>query len=235
MEPVGGADDDAVAGEGRGLHAVALHRELNHPGNGALGDGGVVERQLVKEHLSLAAHRGAEHHALFHPVVVGREPGEELQLPGLQLCHKAHGADVDAENGHMVTGGNLGGVENGAVAAKADEQIRILNFPVNVEKPHRFGQFKILVHVEGQADLGLGACLLEDFHRLLHVLEISIPVGIGGHYNFHGSPLQCFMRLIDIRIEGRNVVDPGSQAQVTQKLDVPLGSLDRREGEISKW
>ena len=124
----GRADNDAVAGEGRGLHAVALHRELNHPGNGALGDGGVVERQLVKEHLSLAAHRGAEHHALFHPVVVGREPGEELQLPGLQLRHKAHGADVDAEDGHMVTGGNLGGVENGAVAAKADEQIRILNF-----------------------------------------------------------------------------------------------------------
>ena len=32
----GRADNDAVAGEGRGLHAVALHRELNHPGNGAL-------------------------------------------------------------------------------------------------------------------------------------------------------------------------------------------------------
>ena len=61
-----------------------------------------------------------EHHARLDGEIVIRKAAQLLELAALQLRH-AHGADVHAEDRDSGLCCSLGGMEDRAVAAEADE------------------------------------------------------------------------------------------------------------------
>jgi len=115
------ADDQSVAAEGHHIHAVALHGHLHHAGDRALRDDGVVQRVLLQNDASLVLRADVEHHARLDGEIVVRKAAQLLELAALQLRHEAHGADVHAEDRDSGLCCSLGGMEDRAVAAEADE------------------------------------------------------------------------------------------------------------------
>ena len=49
---------------------------------------------------------------------------QRLQLPRLQLCHKAQAPHVDAQHRYLVQGCQLGQMEDRAVTAQSQQQVR---------------------------------------------------------------------------------------------------------------
>src|SRR5579871_1419157 len=72
----GGRDDDAVGAHGGYELPVDLDGEVGHTGDGALGDGDVVESVPAAENLAVAAQLGVHHIAHLNASAVGA-PGFE--------------------------------------------------------------------------------------------------------------------------------------------------------------
>ena len=179
-------NDDAVAGEARRLDIVAVDRNLHHARNRALGHDRVVERRLMQKPLPVRAGDGdVDHTARLDGIVARREPAQKLQLACLQLCNKAHRADVDAENRKIMRRGNLGGMQNRAVASEADEHVGVLDLAVQILKFDALRQLIVPVHVERQTRGGLHTAAFQNLSCLLDRAELLVPVGIRGQNNFH--------------------------------------------------
>ena len=104
----------------------------------------------------------------------------QIQFRALQLGHKAHGANVDTQNRYAVARCSLGHMQNRAVTAKADHQLRILKLSVQLVKTQIPGQFITSVYFKGQAKSGFNTGILQNSHRRTDRLEILIPIGIRG-------------------------------------------------------
>ena len=119
-----------------------------------------------------------QHHSAVNGICVLREKRQLVQLGIFQLRHKAHGADIYAQQRNPPAGCRLGGVQNRTVAAKADYQVRIGKLPLQSVEANVFGQFKALVHFKRKADSALNASVLQNLNRVPYRLEILIPVRI---------------------------------------------------------
>ena len=121
----GGGDDDAVAAY---LGQAALLREdvqPHHPGDGALGHHCVVQGDVVIHLPPLPQHRHVQHHPGFHgEAALGQVP-QPVQLVDLQLRHEAKASQVHPQHRHAVQRHGTGQVQDGAVAAEGDQQVRL--------------------------------------------------------------------------------------------------------------
>ena len=130
----GRGHDETVGAVGR--HGVAVLGQLNvhDAGHRSVGDDGVVEAVHLLACLAGGVqHLHVEHRALFQAVVGGdvplgghpiKETAQKLQLSHLQLGHVPHPTQVDAQDGGLPLGRAAGGLQDGAVTAQDDEQIR---------------------------------------------------------------------------------------------------------------
>ena len=81
--------------------------------------------------------------------------------------------------------GNFGSVQNCAVASETYQQVRIVNFVVQIPELEIFRQLIIPVHIERQTQGGLNAAAFQYFFCLLNCAELLVPVGIRGQNDFH--------------------------------------------------
>ena len=132
----------------------------------------------MENDIPVALYRHIQHHPMIDRIVILRQAGKLMQLRAFQLRHKPHGADVDTQNGYIFPGGCLGHMQNGAVPAKADHQLRVLQFPVELRKPKIPGQFIASVHLEGQAEFRFHPRVPQNLHCSADGLESLVPVWI---------------------------------------------------------
>ena len=69
-------------------------------------------------------------------------------------------------------------MENGAIAAEADHQLRIMDFTVQTVETNVLRQFKTPVHLKRQADLRINTRFGKNTVCLPNGLKILIPIGI---------------------------------------------------------
>ena len=81
--------------------------------------------------------------------------------------------------------GKLGRMQNCAVAAEADQHVRVFDLAVQVLKLDIFRQLIVPVHVERQTRGGLHTAAFQNLSCLLDRAELLVPVGIRGQNNFH--------------------------------------------------
>ena len=82
-------------------------------------------------------------------------------------------------------------MQNGSIAAEADDQVCIGQFPVQTAETDVLGQLVGTVHLKGQTDFWLKTGIFQNPDSFPNRLKIFIPVGIGGQHDiFHGyTPL----------------------------------------------
>ena len=176
----GRADDHAVAAQDDGLLRVAGHTQVHRPGDGALAHHRVVQRDVLEQQLAVPVGLDLEHHPALQEVVVGGQALEAVQVGPVHLGQVAHVADVDPEHGDARPGGRLGGVQDRAIAAEADEQFRVAQALLDVAEADVCGQIASLLHVEHQADIAFNALGLQELLGLAQHFEVFVPIGIGG-------------------------------------------------------
>ncbi len=80
---------------------------------------------MVDRRLAGPGHRDVEQHALFEPVVAGKDLLQRpLPVVRRDFGQEADLAQLDADHRHLVAAGNPGGAQHGAVAAERDEQLQ---------------------------------------------------------------------------------------------------------------
>ncbi len=123
----GRRDDDAVAGVRVDEPAVHARFEIQHAAGGGLLQNDVVEPERLDDRAIAAMQAGAQQRALFARELAF-EGGVDVRQHVLRhdVGEEAEPAAVDAEERHVVTGHQARAVEQGAVAADGDEQVRLL-------------------------------------------------------------------------------------------------------------
>ena len=153
---------------------------MGDPGNGTLGDDHIVEADVVEDDVTIPLDGDVQHHAGIQLVVVICQAGKLIQLGALQLCHEAHGADIDAQHGDILPGGSFRHVQDGAVAAEADHHLGVLELPIQTGEAKIPRELEALVHLEGQAELRFDPDVPQHLHGCPDGLETLVPVGIRG-------------------------------------------------------
>ena len=176
----GRCNHNAVAAAFHGLGSVALHGKMHDSGNRPLGNHRIVQTDIVEDDIPVPLNHHIQHHPLVDPVISCGQLLQPVQLRALQLRHKAHGADVDAQHGNAPPGGGLGHMQDGSVAAEADHHIRVGQLPVQPGEMDISGKLIGMVHLKGQAYLHLKTAVLQDLHGIAQGLVVLIPIGIGG-------------------------------------------------------
>ena len=132
-----------------------------------------------------------QHHTTVQGVLSPGDLYQLIQFGAFQFRHKTHGADIDTQNRDILPGGRFRHVQNGTVAAKADDHFRIGQLPVQPGKPQISGQVIGAIHLKGQAQASADSRVLQNTHGFPNRLKILVPVGIGSKdHIFHVySPL----------------------------------------------
>ena len=114
----------------------------------------------MKNNFPLPLNGDIQHHAVINGVFSLCQQPEFIQLRAFQLCHEAKSADIHPQQGQSPLGGCLGNVEDGAVAAKANDQIRISHFPIQAGKADILWQLTAALHLKRETGLYLKARIL---------------------------------------------------------------------------
>ena len=156
------------------------------------GDHRLVEAEAAADALTVPENLIVQHHAIFHGIPAFQHIGKALDVLLFQLRDEAHMAQVDAQHGHSVLRGQLGIVEHGSVAAKAEEQIRAADIGAGV------GTQGVVGHVHGQgfrrSQREKGLCLRATLPQIIQDLhgKGQVPVLViirTNQYSLHFSAL----------------------------------------------
>ena len=119
----GGADDDPIAAAREQLHPVGVDDKVDLLAHGAGADGGLVEGGVLVDDPAVPDDPEVQHHVGLQPVFALHHLAQQFHLARLQLGHVAQAAGVHPQDGDVVGAGEASQVEDGAVAAEADEHI----------------------------------------------------------------------------------------------------------------
>ena len=99
----------------------------------------------------------------------------------LQLCHKAHAAQIDAQHRNLVGVGVPGGVEDGAIPTKAHQHVGVLQLGAHLPKGLVGGQVDPagVLQIKGQADDHLGPVVLQNPLGGHGCFKPPVPVRVG--------------------------------------------------------
>ena len=161
-------------------------------GDGPLPDDSVVEAQILIDLPPVPDHADIQHHPVLRGEVPALQIPEAVDLAGLQLRDEAQAPHVDAQHRHLVEGGELGEVQDGAVPAEGDKEVR----PLHLRQQRAelgAGEILLLLAAEGGADDGLKAQLPEDALRPEGGCQFPVPAGIGAKdHALHSFPSPCW-------------------------------------------
>ena len=141
----------------------------------------------MEQSLLAADHADVQHRPRLHGVIPLRDLAQQLHFRSLELGDEAHRADIDAEDGEAMLGGNLRGMQDRPVAAEADEHIRGPDLLLDLAEAEVRRDLKAPVHIERQTERDLGARLLQDLAGLPGVFELFVPIGIRRNDDLHGA------------------------------------------------
>ena len=139
----GRGKDHSVSGVVINVNTVSPHDQVNHSRHRTLGDDSIVQRQVSVKGLSTSSHRHVQHHSRLDCIFALGELGEHIQFAVLQFCHKADTAHIDPQNRDVVSIGVPRGMKDGAIPAKAEENIRPLQLILHVAIVQIPGQFSM--------------------------------------------------------------------------------------------
>ena len=120
----GCAGDNAVAAHLGELALLCKDIQPYNPCNGALGDDGVVESDVVIHGLSAPEDGHVQHHPGLHVEAPVRQIPQAVQLVHLQLRHESEASQIHSQHRDAVQRHRPGQMQNGAVAAEGDDHVR---------------------------------------------------------------------------------------------------------------
>ena len=140
----------------------------------------------MEDNVPIPEYRNIQHHSLVDGVFACGKALQLFQFRAFQLSHKAHSADIYTKDGDTGAGGCLGHMQNRAVTTEADDQIRIMQFPVKAGKLQVFRKIIGSVHLKGQTKPYFDPSLCQNLRCPANRRKVLIPIGIGRHdYFFH--------------------------------------------------
>ena len=194
----GGAGDDAVAADLGELALLCKDIQPYNPCNRALGDDSVVEGDVVIHGLSAPEDGHVQHHPGLHVEAPVRQIPQAVQLVHLQLRHESEASQIHSQHRDAVQRHRPGQMQNGAVAAEGDEQIRRAD--LLMQRGDSQAQLRtVALPLEGQAHHRLKMQGIQQLFGLLAHPQLAIPIGIGAEDHFFhiysSSVLQLTVRL----------------------------------------
>ena len=169
---------------------------MNDVGDGPLPDHGVVESQVGEDLPALPKDRHVQHHPLFHGKVPLPQLPQGIQLTGLQLRHEPQASHIDAQDRDLVQSHQFGQVQNRAVPAEGNQQVRV---PQLLEQgPHLIpGEEPRPLVLEGGTYHRLETQLPQDLLCGPGDCHALVPIGVGTQDNLFAvhwlfpSPRSC--------------------------------------------
>ena len=117
-----------------------------------------------------------------------RQTGKHLQLTLFQLCHKADTAQIDPQYRNIVGVCILGRVQDGAITAKAEKEIRIFELLLHV--PVILSSWEIhmapLLQGKRETQRGLRPRGTQNIPGAQRRLQSPVPIGVGAEHHLHG-------------------------------------------------